>query len=302
MISWSPGAIAAMQAARARLDPNGRVSTINALLAWLDMPEPGQSALHAALRDGALWPNQAQARQASLTGFANANWNPGSLREPGFWEVQAEEQARKEEVLRVGERHLVAAMSDSEFQALSISPSVLRSRVRDFELGTLTLTQEQSQRIHLVPDTSALVEYVLPLHVIWSDALNEPGAEVQLWLVGSVLNELDELKRHVNVKLADRARERGRWLWSLFPEAASTTGCQLRADCWIRVWQSRSASPFRDTDHLEAALELRSLGVPVQVLTDDTLMLARASTVGMRVRRLDDKWRLAKATAAGQQP
>ena len=294
LMPWSSGAVAALDAVRHRLDPAGRVSTAQALLSWIDIPLPGQSALHTALRDGTLWPNAAQARQIFRTSVADANWNPGTLREPGMWERLAEEAAQQQRVLRVGERHLLAVMTDEELQGQAVNAGALRERVRELELGTLTLTANEAGRHHLVPDTSALIEYLQPDQVIWSEALGQPDVVVQRWVLGTVLNELDDLKRSDSRKVASRARDHGRWLWSLLSAALEAEGAQVRHDCWVRVWRHQTLTPFRDTDHLEGAVELRSLSVHIEILSDDTLMLARASTVGLRVRRLEGKWRLSK--------
>ncbi len=215
---------------RQRLDPEySAISTVDALLAWADIPLPGQSALHTAHRDGTLWVNLAQLRQQVRL---RQGYSPGVYHDPGVWEQQAEEHARQDGVLRVGERHLLSCMTDDEL-AHKVRAVELRTLVRELELGTLALGADEKSRFHLVPDTSALVEYYQPDQVIWAEALGKPGVVVQLWVLGTVLNELDDLKRHENRKVADGARDRGRWLWKHIPTALTPVGAQVRSDCYM---------------------------------------------------------------------
>ena len=165
LMRWSPGAVTAMTAVRERRDPayEGQVSTLAALLAWADIPMPGQSVLHAALCDKTLWRNVDQLRYHVRMRQAISGETYHDL---GVWEQQAEERARDEGVVLVGERHLLACMSDDEL-AHKVRAAELRARVCELELGVLSLGTDEESRFHLVPDTTALVEYYRPDQVKW---------------------------------------------------------------------------------------------------------------------------------------
>lgn len=284
---WSPGARAALEALRRVQDANGWVTVSAALIAWIDLPPPGTSAIHAALDGGQTWSMLHQYRLL-FTGSRDAmgGLGPGASRSLSLWETEAEALAVREGALRVSERHIVGVIGDVSLREVGVVGPDLKRAVRDAELGGARVEPELMTWNHVALDLSALMEYLRPDQIAWEDVVGGPG--VVLWLVASVLNELDETKRHESQKVAERARERGRWLWDQMPDATTPSGAAIRPKgTRLRIWTPTTPTPFRDTDHLEAFAELKAIGYPIQIVTDDTLMAARAMAVGIPVRRLD---------------
>jgi PIN domain len=293
---WSAGARAALEALRRARDSDGGISVAAALIAWIDSPPPGVSALHAVLADGARW-SMLQQYRLLISGSRDAmrGLQPGAVRPLGLWEIEAEALARSEGVLRVSERHLVGVMNDVNLREVGINGPGLKKEVRDTELGSAHVAAELMAWNHVALDLSALIEYQRPDQIAWEQVIGTPG--VVLWVVASVLNELDAAKHHKNQEVANRARARGRWLWDQVGSAVTPGGSQIRPHGTVlRVWAAASATPFSDTDHLEAVLELRAHGYRIQVITDDTLMAARAAAAGLQARRMDDGYRDPKAS------
>ena len=291
---WSPGARAALNALRQVRKSDGFVSVAAALIAWIDLPPPGVSAIHTALADGAAWSMLYQYRLVVLgSRDAMQGLGPGSSRLLGHWEAEAEKLARADNVLRVAERHILGVMTDQELREVGLDGEQLKAAVRDLELGGARVSPDLVAWNHVALDLSALIEYKRPDQIAWDEVIGAPG--VVLWLVATVLNELDETKRHENQKVAERARERGRWVWDQLAAATTAEGAAIRPKgARLRVWAATSPTPFRDTDHLEAFTELKAIGYPIQVVTDDILMAARAIATGIPARRLDSSARDAK--------
>ncbi|MHB8503270.1 MAG: PIN domain-containing protein [Candidatus Acidiferrales bacterium] len=291
VMPWSAGARAALDALRQVRNSDGYVSVASALVAWIDLPPSGVSAIHAALADGASWSMLSHYRLV-VSGSRDAmqGLGPGSSRLLGHWETEAEKLARAGGGLTVAERHVLGVMTNQELRDVGLDGEHLKAAVRDLEIGAARVTPDLMPWNHVALDLSALIEYQRPDQIAWEEVIGAPG--VVLWLVASVLNELDETKRHQNQKVADRARERGRWLWDHMATATTPAGAAIRPKgSRLRIWAATSQTPFRDTDHLEAFAELKSIGYPIQIVTDDTLMAARALAIGMPARRLDSSAR-----------
>jgi hypothetical protein len=207
------------------------------------------------------------------------------------WEFEAERSARDDGSFRVGERHLLDLITSNELAALGINVAGLRAMVRELELGpALPVDELASWKHHCVLDSSALIQYHRPDQIPWAKEMG--SGPVMLWLVGSVLNELDTLKLADRRRARIRARERSRWISQLLDEALGDTGVEVRKSdsTRLKAWLPPT-SGLRDTDHLESVLALRGLGVDALIVSDDLNMSARARMADLRVVRLDS-WRL----------
>ena len=291
---WSPGASAALDALREVRNPDGYVTVGAALIAWIDLAPSGISSIHAALAGGATW-SMVHHYRLLMSGSRDAmqGLQPGSSRPLALWEIEAEKLAQSEGALRVAERHVLGVMTNQELQQVGVDGKGLKADVREAELGPAMVIAELMTWNHVALDVSALIEYQRPDQIAWEDVIGAPG--VVLWVVASVLAELDDTKRHSNERVASRARDRGRWLWDHMATATTPAGAAIRPiGSRLRVWAAGVSAPFRDTEHLEAFAELKAIGYPIQVVTDDTLMAARAVAAGIPARRLDSRWREAK--------
>ncbi len=286
-VTWSPAATQIVSAMRRRQQDNELISTRAALYAWMQDPLPGSSALARALRDENIWPNYVSVLNADVD--RRPVGAGGQSRQMTRWEHDAEERARQDGSYRVGERHLLGQMTDEELRPLGIDAPALRSMVRELELGPALPVEDLAKWHHGLLDVSALIEYRRPDEIPWSKATGE--GPVMLWLVGSVLNELDEVKLSDRRRARKRARARSSWIWGLLNDALTDTGVEIRkADgTRLKAWLPPT-SGLRDTDHLESALALRALGVDVAIVSDDLNMSARGRMAGLPVVRLDD-WR-----------
>ncbi len=273
---------------RERQTGNEWIALGDALFAIAQRLPPGTSAIARALRDEGVWPNyvtflsqwiEAQAVGAML-----------SAKPLIRWELESEQRARQDGSFRVGERHLPGQIEGSQWRELGINEQALYERVREFELGPALPLAVLGQMQHAFLDLSALIEYRQPDEIPWAEALGV--GPVMVWLAGSVLNELDESKRSDRRRLRKRAQVRSRWVWERLDEALNDIGIEIRPSdgTRLKVW-TQAVSGLRDTDHLEAALTLRSLGVDPVIVSDDTLMGSRGKLAGLRVVRLPH-WRL----------
>lgn len=276
-------------AMRERQGDNESISLGGAIYAWAQLLPPGSSAIARALRDQAIWPDYLAAlndwvlRRPSRSALL-------STRSMVRWEWESEERARRDGSFRVGERHVLDQVEDREWQDVGVNATLLRTRVRELELGPALPLQELQQLRHVVLDLSALIEYRQPDEITWADALG--GGPVMVWLIASVLNELDDAKRADRRRLRRRAQSRSKWIWERLNDALSSTGVEIRPSdrTRLKAW----APPIfglRDDDHLESALALRSMGLTLSIVSDDTLMAARGTMAGIEVIRLPD-WRL----------
>jgi len=286
-VSWSPSAVDLVMAMRQRQEPNETISNGAAIYAWTQLLPPGASALSRALRDEQVWPNYVMFLQAAIdrrpvVGAAMI------FRSLLRWEWESEQRARNDASYRVGERHILDQIGEAELSELGINVKLLRSTVREFELGPAMSDAMRTWR-HALLDLSALIEYRRPDEIPWPDVMG--GSPVMLWLVGSVLNELDDAKRSDRRRARKRAHNRSSWIWQLLDEALGETGIEIRKDgTRLKAWVPPTAG-LRDTDHLEAALNLRALGLDLVMVSDDINMAARARLAGLNVVRLDS-WRL----------
>jgi hypothetical protein len=273
---------------RQRQELSEAISTGGVLYAWAQIPLPGTSALARALRDETIWSNYKSVLQASIR---NAPVPAGLIaRDVVRWEYESERRVRMDGSFRVGERHLLEQFGDKELSDLGIDVPGLKAMVHELELGAALPVEELAKWHHGLLDVSALIEYRRPDEIPWPQEMD--GSPVMLWLVGSVLNELDEVKLSDRRRARKRAGARSSWISKLLDEALSDTGVEIRkADgTRLKAWLPPT-SGLRDTDHLESALSLRALGVDVAIVTDDLNMSARGKMAGLRVVRLD-RWRL----------
>jgi hypothetical protein len=287
-VTWSPAATQIVQAMRRRQQDNESISTRAALYAWMQDPLPGSSALARALRDETIWPDYVMVLNADIE--RRPVPGGGNSRQMTRWEYDSEKRARLDGSFRVGERHLLEQIEERELRELGIDVPALRATVRELELGPALPVEELAKWRHGLLDVSALIEYRKPDEIPWSAEMG--GGPVMLWLVGSVLNELDDVKLSDRKRARKRAGARSSWIWGLLDDALGDTGAEIRKVDGTRVkaWLP-PASGLRDTDHLESALALRALGVDVTIVSDDLNMSARGKMAGLRVIRLD-RWRL----------
>ncbi len=206
---------------------------------------------------------------------------------PFQMEIQAEAEARKDGARTVGERHILAVLEPLfKNSPFTIQGARIRQLVREAELGPSLELSAFADRRNLVVDASAAIEYRLPDVMDWAEVAGDP--EPTLWLVPSVLRELDEDKRSSNPRLRRRSRAFARWLWPLAKDGASATGVKLANGARLKMWVA-PAIGYRDEDHIESALVLAELGLQVTFLTDDILAASSAVIAGLEVIRLDDE-------------
>jgi hypothetical protein len=140
-------------------------------------------------------------------------------------------------------------------------------------------------------DANIVIQYE-PLEAI--DWQEETGSKrVTLWIPGSLLNELDQLHFEGGTR---RVRERSaRFIKSLEPSLdayMAPGGLDIRPGVNLRLWATGLPTGARNTDHFDSAFTLRSLGLPVHIVTADLGFRARARAWGFEVFTPSDRWLL----------
>ncbi len=274
-----------MLAVRNAANKEGTIQLRDVLLALAWGTSPGESSIGTALRDSTIWrqlPN-------TLAGMAGAN--PGMGFQIFQLEISTEEAARTEGARTVGERHLVAAMGPQAWNAAQVDVTRLTEAVRLAELGPDLAQETLAGRWHGLLDANIIIQYKPLEDIDWFRETE--SAAVSLWIPYSLLRELDELKFMGGSR---RVRERAgwftKWLDARMDQCLARGGLQLRSGTNLKVWPGAPTTGMRDTDHMEAALALRALGVGMSIVTADTGLRARARVNGFDVLTPGDQWQL----------
>jgi hypothetical protein len=292
-LEWSRGAVVVVKALRGRANADGLVIGREIALALACDILPGESLIGAAISDPQVWGG---IHQALIDRQQNGPDRTGSASIAAYgFGLQVEEIARRDGVRRVGERHVLAALA-TQLTALAIHPDVVRVQVESAEVGPGFKREEIEGQWHGLLETSVIIEYTDVREIDWR---HETGAKkVTLWVPASVLNELDQLGSHGD---SERVRDKahkftvGLLGGEQLDQALSREGLAIRdkGTVRLRVWAPTTMAGRFDTDHLEAAFELRDRGVPIVLITGDIGLTARAKTAGIATFRPDDdKWRL----------
>jgi hypothetical protein len=286
-LRWSPSAVAAIRALRGRASPDGFIWAREIIIALGHDLLPGESLLGDAMRNPQTGVDVNRVMRDPAIG------NHAGLSVFGI-EVDAEDRARKSGARRVGERHVLASLPMAPLQQYAVKVDGLRGAVDLAEVGP-AFSSGIAGRWHGLLETSVIIEYQDVREIDWLQESGHPLATI--WVPGTVLNELDELSfRGDSERVRDKARNftRGVIGGSALDQALSATGLPLRdgGAVQIRVWAPSAMTGFRDTDHLEAAFELRERGVPVTVITGDSGLIARAKSSGIETLRPSDRWQL----------
>lgn len=250
---------------------------------------PGMSAIARALRNPRIWPirSQVASQYASSSGYGY-----GIGIEAIGTEAEAERLARAETAWQVGERHVVAALPKDWFKAVGVDHDLLSWAVHVAELGPATLGDIQG-RWHGLVDSNIVLQFHDLEHIDWLEETHEKA--VTLWLGVSLLDELAHLEyesgsRRVRERAAAFAKAVGRHLDALI----TPQGQPIRSGVSLRVWSAPGVVGMRDDDHLQTARSLRMRSVPVNIVTADIGVQARARLAGFEVLQPRDKWKLPK--------
>lgn len=292
-LDWSPGAVAVIKALRGRANADGVVIGREIALALACDILPGESLISAAISDPQVWGG---IHQALIDRQQNGPDRAGSASIAAFgFGLQVEDIARREGVRRVGERHVLAALA-TQLAALAIRADVIREQVEGAEVGPGFKREEIEGQWHGLLETSVIIEYTDIREIEWR---HEVGAKkVTLWVPASALNELDQLGSHGD---SERVRDKAHRFTvgvlggEQLDQALGSEGLAIRdkGTVRLRVWAPTTMAGRFDTDHLEAAFELRDRGLPIVLITGDIGLTARAKTGGIATfRPNDDKWRL----------
>jgi hypothetical protein len=280
-LAWSSGAVAAIEAVKP--DVHGLTLEVRrALLGWILRTKPGESAIGRALQDPEIWPGLDYTIEHAQAG-SGIGFYP--------WLQRIEARARTDGARIVGERHLLASLGAESFSQFGLNFQKLLESVRLSELGADFAQSEIEGRWHGLVDANVIVQYQPLEHINWLDEV--AAAAATIWVTTSLLNELDGMKFYSESgRVRDKARKFTTWLSPKLDQALKPQGSELRTGVALRVWAPAERSGSRDTDHLESAFALRERGVPVEMVTADTGLEARAKASGVPVRTLAERWQL----------
>jgi len=289
---WTEGARAIVRAWRAWANPDGSLYAPQALLALACDLLPGESVAGDALRRPEVWPRLSTALYDEQERRRQGEQATGVGVFVYGVELSAEGYARNEGTLRVGERHVMMVWNDEQLGSAGVMGRTLRSFIREREVGPAFDRANISDRWHGMPDTNVLVQYSSLRDIDWRSELGQSA--IVIWVANSVLNEMDHLKFYgETARVRDRARTFVRWIDQVLSQAQTPQGMRMQEGVYLRVAPTRSRSGMRDTDHIEAAADLRDRGVPVNLITADVGARSRAAVNGIPVRALADRWKLA---------
>jgi PIN domain len=284
-LRWRPNAAALIGLMRmVQTDVHSGVDLGVGLLRVTDAAGPDHPLLVQALRHPDVWPARATSAFAAPAG------------RDGFHNVvqglptQAEDIARQAGARSVGERHIVSVLQRSGLNQWGIHTANLIEAIHVLELGPQFDPQLLGGRWHGFVDANIVLHFNDLHQVDWSKEVGQKA--ITLWVAGTLLNELDDLQHSSRSRgVRNRAKRFGAWLHPLMEVAMSADGTEIRPGVVLRVW-APATSGLRDTDHLEAALELVERGVPLVVITQDMGMRARALGQGLVVHRMSDRYKL----------
>ncbi len=286
-MDWSAGAIAVIRALRHRASNDKFISPYETILALGLELLPGQSVLGDAMRNP-------QTGADLHRVMRDGPFNQAGLSVYGI-EFDAAEKARRENVRRVGERHVLAALPTSSMQQYGVNTDALREAVERAELGPGFSPPEIQGRWHGLLETNVIIQFRDVREIIWHEVAGV--RKITLWVIGTILNELDDLAaRGDSERVREKARTFTRWLRAAaLDQALAPEGLPVQdnGNVRLRVWAPQSMAGLRDTDHIEATFGLRERGVPVVIVTGDIGLIARARSSGLQIATpADDPWRL----------
>lgn len=285
LLPWSPGAsraVALLQQASMAVG-DGNLGSGLAIFAR-DTP-PDSCILVRALRDPTIWGARVAQIGDKQQGYQKMAVTIQTLNE------LCEKRAREEGARAVGERHVAAELIDAGAVHFGVNKGELLAAVAAAELGPELPTSEISGRHHVLVDTSIFIQYQDLEQIDWVRELRQKP--VVVWVPATVLNELDLLRgTSPSRRVRDRAAHFAKWVRPRMENALTPSGAELRPDVALRIWAPASPGGLRDTDHLEAVLELRERGVPVELVTRDTGMEARALAQRIALARIPDSYAL----------
>jgi PIN domain len=297
-IRWTRGAVELWKIIHAAADrtPEGtHAPAADVLLDAAFATLPDQLLTGRLLRDPSIWPaGPEHLRQVRNNQHVHLKERLGGYNVV-VWELEAEKRARDDRTWLVGERHLMAQFPVNDLTNAQVKRETLLTQLAILELGTVASIDPGAW--HALLDTSSLIEYQRPDNVDWKVVAGR--SDVVLWVVGTVLDELDEARGHRLRRVRDRAKERSGWLFESLGDAISNQGRRLRNGVTLRVWNQSEPAGHYDSDHLDALRALRALGVEAILVTADLGMASRAMSIGLRTIQLPDEYRLhEEATAA----
>jgi hypothetical protein len=258
------------------------------LLALAEDTPPGVCLIGRFLRDSSIWSGAGQIFEAART--RNSSWL-GNGRSLFQIEVEAERLARAEASWQVEERHLLAAMQNSDFATLSLRGDLLRNAVADAEKGP-ELPSGAFGGWHGLVDSNIVLQYQDIEQIQW---LSETRSDrVTLWIGLSLLNELERLRYAGDTRrIRDRAARFNKAVGRRQDEYLSAAGATLREGVVGRVWGPPGHQSGYDTDHLDTARSLRLRGIDIRIVTADTGVQLRARMDGFAWLEPDErKWKL----------
>lgn len=100
--------------------------------------------------------------------------------------------------------------------------------------------------------------------------------------------------------MRERSSRFVKWLEPLVDACMESAGKTIRTDVNLRLWVTGQPTGARDTDHLDSAFTLRSLGVPLRIVTADLGYRARARVSGFEVFKPSDRWLLTPEPTPGE--
>ncbi len=173
---------------------------------------------------------------------------------------------------------------------MGLNPEAFQRLVREAELGIHFTNPELRRWWHGMIDANTIIQ-ARPLdNIPWPQVAEHD--RVMLWVAGTLLNELDGMTYyHNSARVRRRVRTFTRFLRPRLEDALRPMGITLRAeDVRLAVWAPAVMNGARDTDHLEAAIDMRERGLPIRLVTQDLGLAARAMTLGIEVFTLPDEW------------
>lgn len=278
MLEWTDGARNVyLAAAEAALPDSGRLVLKRTLGAIMARTAPDRSLIGRVLLAPDVWPLDQRAHVVEIDDNLGAHPHIMYLAE------QSEARARQDGLLRVGERHVadqIVAWWGADLRTLGLDPEMFQQQVRDAELGIHFTNQELARWWHGMIDANIIVQAKPIDNIVWPEVTQQP--RVMLWIVSSLLNELDEMTYYHNKGyVRERAGAFTKDLRGRLEDALQPMGIELRTNVRLAVWAPVAPAGMRDRDHLESAIELRERGLPIHVVTQDSSLAARALMRGI---------------------
>lgn len=278
MLEWTEGARNVYLAAAEAAPPDSGMLVLKRMLgAIIARTAPDRSLIGRVLLDPDVWPLDQRARMAEIDDYLGAPRHIAYLRE------RSEARARQDGLLRVGERHAadqIAAWWGADLRVLGLNSDAFQRLVREAELGPHFTNPELDRWWHGMIDANIIVQAKPIDNIPWPEVVQQP--RVMLWIISSLLNELDEMKYYHNKGyVRERAKAFTRDLRARLEDALQPMGIELRENVRLVVWAPAVHTGMRDPDHLESAVELWERGVPIHVVTQDTSLAARALMRGV---------------------